>query len=341
MSAVAKFNQVIGILAKEESSYGTAATLADASDGCTPYIGDGDPPAPEAFDYVFDGNLGRAAGTLAPQKKTTPNGRFRKGQFQCLPKGIGGSGYTSSAVIPPREVHRFLKAAGYTATFTTDHWDYTPTAAESQGTSLTLRQYMQGFQYDQTGVVCDFGWEAVGLGAPIWTFNWAGLPSVPTDQALPSVTYLGTSIIPPVATAVVGNLGSFNAAMIRKVSFKRNRKIDTARIAQTASGGHAGFVPGGSAPMFDIEVERTALVGSPYHTTAGIDAEALMAAATSVAVDVTYGSTTGNTWKHAFAQCQLVKVVPGNDGPLATITLSFAAHASTPSANDAEKITFS
>ena len=340
MSAVAKFNQVLGILAKEETTYGTAISLADASDGCTPYIGDGDPPAPEAFDYVFDGNLGRAAGTLAPQKKTTPNGKFRSGQFQCLPKGIG-SAYSSSAVIPPREVHRFLKAAGYDATFVTDHWEYTPTAAGSGYTSLTLRQYTQGFQYDQVGVICDFSWESQGLGVPVWSFAWRGLPSVPTDLSLPAVTYLATSVIPPVASGITATIGSFTSnAIVRKVSFKRNRKVDTARVAQTVSGGHAGFVPGGAAPTFDVELERTALVGSPYHTSAGVDAEALMAAATSIAVDFTYGSTTGNTWKHAFAQAQLVKVTPGNDGPLATVMLSFAAHSSTPALNDYEKISF-
>lgn len=337
MPAVAKFNQVVGILAKEEAVYGTAETLADASDGCTPYIGDGDPPAPEKYEYVFDGGLGRAPGTLAPTKRTTPNGRFRQGQFQCLPKGIG-SAYTTSAVIPPREVHRFLKASGYDATFVTDHWEYTPTAHGAGYTSLTLRQYSQGMQHDQVGVICDFSWEANGLGAPVWTFDWRGVASLPTDVSLPAVTYLGTAIIPPVASATLTTIGSFTAGMIRKVSYKRGRNVDAARIAQNLAGGHAGFVPGGAAPMMDIELERTALVGSPFHTSAGVDAEALMAAATSIAVDVTYTGGTNNAWKHAFAQAQLVGVTPGNDGPLATVTLSFAAHASTPALNDYEKI---
>lgn len=342
MAAVAKFNQVIGVLAKEETTYGTAITLADASDGCTPYIGDGDPPVPTPVEYVYDGNLGRAPGTLAPQKRTTPNGMFRAGQFQCLPKGAG-TAYSSSAVLPPREVHRFLKAAGYDATFSTDRWLYTPTTHGAGYTSLTLRQYSQGFQYDMTGVLCDFSYESSGLGVPIWTFDWRGLlPALPTDLALPAVTYAATTVIPPVAAAVVSNIGTFafGVSALRKVTYKRNRKIDTPRLNQTLAGGHAGFVPGGAAPVIEIEIERTALIGTPFHLTTGIDGEALMAAATSVAINLTYGGTVTNKWKHDFAQAQCTKVTPANDGPLATVVLEFSAHASTPAANDYETITF-
>lgn len=343
MSTVSRFNQVIGCLAKEETTYGVAATLADASDGVTPFIGDGDPPPPEKFEYVYDGKIGRAAGTLAPQKRTTPNGRFRQGQFRALPKGLG-TAYTSSATIPPREIHRWLKAAGFDATFTTSYWDYTPSAANSQGTSLTYRQYAQGLQYDNIGVIADFSWETQGLGVPVMTFDWRGVvANLPTEAALPSVTYLAPTVIPPVASAVLANLGSFafGSGGLRKVSYKRNRSIDTPRVNQTVAGGHAGFVPGGSMPTFEVEIESVAFVGTPFHAAGGIAWDALREAATSIAVDFTFGSTAGNTWKHAFAQAQCIDAVPGNEGPLATVVLSFAAHASTPSANDAESLRFS
>ena len=341
MAAVAKFNQVTGTLIKEESVYGTAVTLADASDGATEYVGDGDLEAPTTLDYVFDGSLGRAPGTLAPQKRTTPNGRYRMGKFRCLPKG-SGSAYSSSAVLPPREVHRWLKAAGYDATFSTDRWLYTPTTHGAGYTSLTHRQYAQGRQYDQAGVIADFSYESSGLGVPIWSFDWRGLSSgLPTDLALPAITYAATSVIPPVAAAVVSNIGTFafGAGALRKVTFKRNRKIDTPRLNQTLAGGHAGFVPGGAAPTIEFEIELLALVGSPFHTTAGVDGEALMAAATSVAINVTYGTAATNQWKHDFAQAQCIKVTPGADGPLALVTLEFAAHSSTPAANDYETLT--
>lgn len=341
MAAVAKFNQVTGTLIKEEAAYGTAETLADASDGATEYVGDGDLAPPTTVDYVYDGSLGRAPGTLAPQKRTTPNGRYRMGQFRALPKGAG-TAYTSSAVLPPREVHRWLKAAGYDATFSTDRWLYTPTTHGAGYTSLTHRQYAQGFQYDQAGVIADFGYETQGLGVPIWTFDWRGLSSaLPTDLALPAITYAATTVIPPVSAAVVSNIGTFafGVSALRKVSFKRNRKIDTPRLNQILAGGHAGFVPGGASPTIEMEIERTALVGTPFHTTGGIDGEALMAAATSVAINLTYVGGTGNNWKHDFAQAQCTKVTPGADGPLALVTLTFAAHASTPAANDFETIT--
>jgi hypothetical protein len=343
MAAVTNFNQVIGVLAKVQSAHGTAETLADASDGCVPFIGDGDPPPPSAVDYVFDGSLGRAPGTLAPQLRTTPNGRFRVGEFSCMPKGAGEA-YATSAVKPPGEVHTFLQAAGYTATFVTDHWEYTPTTHGNGYKLITLRQYMHGLQWVQHDVLCDFGYDSTGLGVPIWKFDWRGIGTIiPTTQALPAITYSATDVIPPVASAVIANIGDFDfdTGGLRKVTFARNRKIDSPRINQTLAGGHAGFVPGGAAPTFEIEIERTALVGGAFHSASGIDAEAIREAATSVPVSINYGgATAGNYWTHEFPQAQCINVQPGNDGPIATVTLTMAAHASTPALNDYEIITF-
>lgn len=338
MAAVEKFNQVVGYLIKEEAANGTAETLDTAADGATCYIGDGDPRPPESLEYVFDGKIGNSPGSLAPQKRTTPNGRFRKGQFQCLPKGAG-TAYSSSSVVPPNEVHRWLVAAGYTATFSTDHWEYTP-SAHGAFKSFTVRQYAHGELWEQAGVIADFSYDSSGLGVPIWTFDYAGNANKPTTQALPAITYQATGVIPPVASAVVGSIGDFDAAVIRKVMYKRNRSIDTARINQQLAGGHAGFVPGRTMPTFEIELEKEALVSTPFHTSGGLDADSLMAAATSVTVTIAYTGGTANNWDHEFTQAQLVNVAHSNDGPLATYTLTFAAHASTPSANDAEIITF-
>jgi hypothetical protein len=327
MPTAARLNQVIGILAKEEADYGTAETLSNSADGINPYIGDGDPAAPEALEYVFDGNIGRASSTLAPQRRTTPNGRFRTGQLQVLPKGFG-SAYTGS-VFPPREVHRMLKASGLDATYSaspTAQWTYTPTAQGTTFTSLTLRQFAQGMQFDQAGVLCDWSFETQGLGVPVWTFNWRGVATLPADQSLPAITIDSTSVIPPVASAVVANIGAFTTATIRRVAFRLNRNLETARVAQNLSGGHAGFVPGGMAPELEIEIERPTL--------ATFNAESELASATSRAVDVTFGATQYNRWKLTLPQAQLASVAPGNDGSLATVVLTYRAFASTPTAND-------
>lgn len=327
MPTAARLNQVIGFLAKEEADYGTAETLSNTLDALNPYIGDGDPEAPSAFEYVYDGALGRAAGNLAPQRRTTPNGRFRQGTIQVLPKGLG-TAYSASA-FAPNEVHRLLKASGLDATYSaspTPQWTYTPTAHGTTFTSLTLRQFAQGSQFDQTGCLLDWSFETQGLGVPVWTYNWRGVASAPSDQSMPAMTLQATSIIPPVASAIVGNIGAFTTATIRRVAFRLNRNVETARVAQNLSGGHAGFIPGGMAPELELEIERPAR--------ATFDPESELASATSRAVDVTFGATQYNRWKLSLPQAQLMTVTPGAEGSLATTTMVYRAFASSPTAND-------
>ncbi len=333
MATADRLNQVIGYLLKIESDIGVAETLSNSTDGLNPYIGDGDPEAPSAISYVFDGNIGRAAGTLAPQKRTTPNGRFREAQIQALFKGLG-SAYSGSA-YPPNEVHRLLQIAGLTATYSatpTPQWTYTPTPHGTGFATGTLRQFAQGSQYDQAGVLANWGFEAQGLGVPVHSFDWKGVASAPADQSLPAITLQATGVIPPVASAVVSNLGAFTAAQIRRVAWRSNRNLDTARIAQNLAGGHAGFVPGAMMPELELEIERP--------DRSNFDPEALMAAATSVAVDVQFGTVQYNRWKLSCPTAQLKTVTPGADGAVATVVLVFGAHASTPSANDAFSVLF-
>lgn len=328
MATAARLNQVIGFLAKEEADSGTAETLSNSTDACTPYIGDGDPEAPTAYDYVFDGATGRGSGTLGPQRRTAPAGRFRQGQFQCLPKGLG-SAYSASA-FPPNEVHRWLKAAGLDATYSaspTPQWTYSPTAFGTAFTTLTVRQFAQGSQFDQTGVLCDFAFETQGLGVPIFTFDWRGIAgSLPSDVTLPALTHQATSVVPPIGPGMVVNIGALATAVVRRAAFRLNRSVDTARVQQNLAGGHAGFVPGGMAPELELEIERPAR--------ATYDPEAVMAAGTSAAVDLTVGTTQYNRYKLTLPQAQLTAATPSNDGALATINLTFRAFATTPAAND-------
>ncbi len=331
-----KLNQVYGVLAKEESVYGTAVSLSNTTDGCNPYV-DSLPDAPTELEFEFDGNIGQSAGTLAPQKSTTPAGMFRQWPFKALFKGIG-SAYTSSAVIPPYEVHRFLKAAGFDATFVTNKWEYTPTAAGTGYTSLTVEEYAQGEKWAMAGSVFDWSYEAGNLGVPMHTFSGKALPSLPSDSALPAVTVLNPSGIPPVAQALVHNIGLFAAAKIKSHSFKLQRQL-FARVRQDASGGHLGFVPGRMEPIIEIEIEKEALVGGAFHTSAGLDADAIRRAATSVSFSMLYAGSTGNNWRIDFAQCQVKKVQHAADNTIATFKLTLKAHTSTPSANDAMKVT--
>lgn len=329
--ALNKLNQVIGFLGKVEATYGSAESLSNSTDGFNVYIGDGDPEPPTPYEYVYDGKIGRAFGNLVPQIRTTPNGRFRMGQHKVLPKGLG-SAYSTSSVLPPNEIHRWLQACGFDATFDTDHWEYTLTAHGTGFKSLTYNAYLQGSLYPMTGVLGNLSFETQGLGVPVWTIDYKGLAAVdPTDAAVPSLTVLAPSVIAPVSAGMTVSIGSFTNAVVRKIAFRQNRNIDTARIDMQLAGGHAGFVPGGSAPELEIEIERPAR--STY------DPEAVRDAATVEAISAAWDGGTANAWSIDFPQAQLASVTPGNEGALATVSLVYTAHASTPSANDALMIT--
>jgi hypothetical protein len=327
MSTAAVLNQVVGFLGKEEATYGVAETLSTTDDGMLPFLADGDPSPPEAIEYVFDGGIGRAPGTLAPAIRAAPNGRFRSGMFQALFRGRGAA--YSGTDLPPAEVHRALKAAGFSANYSaspTPQWLYTPTAAGTTFTSLTLRQYAQASIYEQTGVLFNWSFSADGLGVPIHDFAYTGLITLPTDQSLPAITYPTAGVLPPVASAVVENIGAWSAATIRSVSYQSQRSIDSARAAQNLAGGHAGFTPGGMVPQMTLVVER------PLRSTYA--AESIRDLGTPAAVNVQFGTAQYNRWTVSFPQAQLVSVTPQNDGPVATMELVFQAHPSTPALND-------
>lgn len=334
MAVADKLNQTIGFLAVEEATPYTAETLDAALDGLNPYIGDGDPDPPEPIAFVYDGTIGNAAGSLAPQKRTTPSGRHRMGTFRCLPKGLG-SAYNGS-VIPPREVHRMLKAAGFTATYSASpshQWQFDPTAVGTTPTHLTLRQYAQGSIYNHTGVQCDWSYETQGLGVPVWTFPYRGLVSAPSDGALAAITTLAPTVIPPVAGGMTVTINSVTTLVVRSVKYSRNRSLEPARVALNVSGGHAGFIGGRYVPEWEVEVENPAR--------ATFDADALYAAGTNFGALFEFGATQYNRWKHGTVQGQIADApTPGADGGLATLTFKIRGYASTPSANDAEYVLF-
>jgi hypothetical protein len=183
MSVADRLNQVIGFLGKEEAVYSVAEVLSDTDDGILPYLAEGDPEPPQPIEYVFDGNIGRSPGTLAPAKRAAPAGRFRQGNVQSLFRGRGTA--YAAPDTPPNEVHRLLKAAGLDASYSaspTPQWTYAPTAAGTTFTSLTLEQYAQGSRFPMSGVICSWAFEASGLGVPIHTFDYRGIATLPADS---------------------------------------------------------------------------------------------------------------------------------------------------------------
>jgi hypothetical protein len=324
-----RFNDRVSVVAKVQAAIGTAETLNAAQDACLPYVEDGGPAAPEPYEYVFDGKVGRGAAQMTGARRVSPTGRTRGGTFRCLPRGRGAA-YTAS-VFPPNEIHRYMLASGFDATFSatpTPRIIYTPTAPDTYGAVLTVQQWAQGSQYTDRDVIANWSFAAEGLGAPVFSFDWRGVSTtLPVDAGFPSITVDAATVQPFPTVAVLGSLGAFSAAQIRRASFNSNRGIDGARVAQNAAGGHAGFVRNGLVPTFEIEIERPAR--ATFDPEALRDSAALSALSYQVNPTVQY-----NRFTLLMPQAQVVNVQPGNDGAIPTVTITYEGAPSTPTAND-------
>jgi len=327
MPVPALLNQVAGYMAKAEATYGTAETLTNTLDGIYPYTGDGLPTPPTELEYLFDGNIGRSIANLFPALRAAPNGRGRKCEFPVLFKGAGAT-YTA-LIFPPREVDLLLKAAGFDRTFSAATHTYTPTAAGTGYTSLTVGHYAQGKQHIMAGSLADWSFDFNDLGVPTHSFALQGIGAIPTTLTLPVITYEYPTIIPPVAAGAVVSIGTFITPDVKGGSFKMNRNLGNARARITAAGGHLGFVPGEMAPELTFMIEQTALVGSPFHTTSGLAPDALREAATAITVSARFGTTSFNRYTVTLNNAQLVSAKPANDDAIAMYELTFRGTGST------------
>jgi hypothetical protein len=84
-------------------------------------------------------------------------------------------------------------------------------------------------------------------------------------------------------------------AIVRKWQIKAGREI-APRMNQNA-GGHAGFSIGRRTPQLEVTYETPSLVGSPFHSSAGIDPYQLFDLATPLAFSLQVGSVQYNRHK--------------------------------------------
>ena len=339
MPVPAKLVTLLGLLGKEEATYGTAIALTTTSDGLLMQFSDRNVGAPATIEYAYDGDLGPSVASGAMTKRAAPAGRSFRASLPFRAKGAGAA--YAAATVP--NVHKILKACGFdaalTSTTSVEKWTYTCTPEGTTYASLTLNAYARGELWAAAGVVGTLGIAFENQAPPIWTMDARGIASAPTDAAVPTITYPSFATIPPLASSATVVMGSFTTnAVVLGGSFSFNRGIDNPRVPIT--GTHLGFVPSGRGPRLTFTVEATAFVGSPFHTSAGLDPTLLREAATSIAVSVAFGSTQYNRYTIALAQAQLVNVTPANNGPSATVTLEFAGHGSTAVLNDDCTITF-
>lgn len=334
MAAPAKLLHVIGLLCKEESTYGTAVSLTTTADGVQLQYKDRNQGAPMEHDYAFDGGLGPSVSNLGQVARVASSGFSVKGDLPTRARP-GGTAYSAS-IFP--SIHRLLKAAGFDAALTTsvgsEKWLYTPTAPGNGYTSLTMGLYTRGELWSAAGVIGNLKFDATDPAPPIFTFNAMGIATLPSDASAPSITYPLQSVAPPLASAIVFSMGSLSTnAVVKSVAWDLQREM-TPRVALTAAGGHLGFVPGDRKPICKVVLEATALVGTPYTSSTAFDPYQLKDKGTVIAVALQFGSTQYFKWTMNFPQCTVMDVKPGNDGALATVELTLAAHNSTASSAD-------
>jgi len=340
--APAKLLHVLGLLAKEEATYGTAVALTTTADGVQLQYPDKNVAAPFEIDYSFDGDLGPSVGNLGTVKRVGPAGRSIRGSLptRCRP---GGAAYSASVVS---SIHRLLKAAGFDGTLSTstgaESWTYNPTAPGSTYTSLTEELYTRGEKWPVVGILSDLQVDFADPKPPIWMFAQQGIVSaLPTDVAAPVITYPLQSVSPPLASAISFTLGNFtNAnAVVMSGSLALNREL-TPRVALSGAAAHLGFVPGARRPELKVVLEATALTATPFTAAAAFDPYNLRDSAQNLAVALQFGSTQYNKYVINFPQAQIIDVKPMNNGPIATVELTIRAYNSTAVSADDVNIVF-
>jgi hypothetical protein len=329
MSAPAKLMNLSALLLKAEVTYGTAVTLAAATDGHQLALSDRHPGL-LTLGYLYDGRLGPSPGNLGDLRRVGPLGRTVSGE---IPMRFRGAGTAYTSVVLPN-LHTMLRISGFDATLNTGVYTYSPTADGTAYTSATAEYYKRGERWSSRGTLASWGFRVEGAAPPIHTFSLQGIASAAiADAAMVAPTYPNAGIAPPVAAGVVCTLGSWTVAGLKSATFAMNRALE-GRVGLEAADTHLGFVPAGYDPELRLVVESTALVGTPFHTASGFDPYQLRASANNFAVALTVGATAFNRFRLNFAQAQLVDAVPGNEGPVATTELVIKPYASTPVAND-------
>lgn len=344
MPAVAKTINVLGCLAKIETTYGTAVALTTTSDGLLLSYADRNVGAPLSIEYAFDGDVGVNPGNLSRLPLSAPGGKSFSG---ALPVRFKGAGVAYSASVKPSLADVLLRISGLSGTSVTtsgsESWTYAPATVTAAQESATMDMYARGEKWALKGCLADWSFDFANPAPPTHTFTVKGFasgsPNV-TDVTLPSITYPHLTIDPPNANGITAVIGSFTTnAVVYSGSFKLNRTIEP-RVALTSGTGHEGFIGGGYSPELVITVEDTAFVATPFHTSAGLDPIQLYEAATKITVSVTFGSTQYNKWKVTLSNAQLFKVMPSAVGRAACWELTFRPSASSPIALDDLAILF-
>jgi len=312
MSALKLLNEW-GVLLDIETVYADGGTPAAATDGqlCL--------ERPEVdLDYL---HMGERRGETGPHgvgiKRVGKSGLF--GSFTAVVEGIGfGAAY--SATDQP-SIHRLLEIAGFDGTVNggagSEDWTYVLGDGESGGFEVYVREQ----KYVLKGCYADLVINADGLGVPSWEFAIQGIAEIPTEAAVPTITWAAPwTNDPPVAVNIDLNLGSFASAVCRSFALNLNRSLSP-RLDQNSSV-HGGLSPGTRFPTLEVVIEADTFVADPFHAAGGIDPYNLTEVATAVALSLDIGATQYYKWTIEADDAQLAAPIEeGEDGATALWTL--------------------
>ena len=293
-------------MAAIESAYGDPETLVITTDAL---IVQEEPLVDSS--YLHDGaRRGAPAANLGRLQKVPMTGL--EYAINAVHEATGfGAAYTASD-LP--SVDTFMRMCGMGSTVDVTGGSETVTYAplSSAFESGTMQSNVRGQKFPLNGVFGSFTITSEDLGVPIWEFALRGRGTIPVDEAIPSLTYLTKTIVPPKAVNVALQIGDFTAAIVRSWSLTQNLVIGQ-RIDQN-SDGHGGLAIGRREPVFECTIEANTLkTSTPWHDATNLNPYQLAELATGLAFSLTVGSVQYNKWGLTLNNCQLLEPVEETD----------------------------
>lgn len=324
------------LIAKPESTYGTFTAPSASTDVKELALSDRHTSLVQKGHW-YDGMVGPSPGNTGFLPRIPKLGAFLDGTFPMRFKGFGAA---YSASNKPN-VHDMLLFCGYAATgsFTggSEKWTYDPSTDVAVHSSGSYRYYHGGQIYEGAGLLGIMSYESQLGAPPLFTFVTKAIQNADvTDGAPPAATYTHLAVVPFSSAGATITLGSFLTAAVRKVRYESGRNLETMRPNLNGTSVLLGWVSTERNPRLTVTIERTTFVGSPFHTSSGIDYYKLAEAATQVTGLIQFGSVQYNRLKHNLLRMQLADVAEGNDGGVKTVDLTFEPKALDPVSYDWE-----
>lgn len=322
-------------LAAETGVYASGTPAPAATDGFLVY----DVPEVEV-DWQYDGKReGRAAAGLAALMGPGAAGTWAKVPLKHYAKGAGAAYSASVKPTPHLLLASLLGQSAVTTTVGSEKWTYS--CLSDNFTSLVSTIFNRGQQYGITGgLVPTLDVNFKGMSVPTWEASLQGvLPNLPTDAAVPAITYPAAAVRAPKATSV--NLvlttgGQTYTARVTEFGLKLAREIVERENLNTA--GHGGFWMGALTATMDLTIEaETLATATPWLSATQFNPYQLYQNGSVLATSLQVGSTQYNRYTFSTSNAQIVaKPSEDKNGPVATWKLSLQVL----SADDAADLDF-